>query len=95
MLYIPNLHDYEISIFYLQYEISSIMIDSNLSCRLNVSSNCFTEFYLYCIFQKTLLTRVLEEARQLGDRSLASVGDQFELCLAKCRTSSQVILAIQ
>ncbi|CAG2205966.1 unnamed protein product [Mytilus edulis] len=40
---------------------------------------------------KSLLTRVLEEARQLGDRSLASVGDQFELCLAKCRTSSQVI----
>ena len=44
------------------------------------------------MFQKPLLTRVLEEARQIGDRSLASVGDHFELCLAKCRTSSQVIV---
>ncbi|XP_071179838.1 SREBP regulating gene protein-like [Mytilus edulis] len=61
------------------------------------SSNGCCEQFEFCVScclnpeKKTLLTRVLEEARQLGDRSLASVGDQFELCLAKCRTSSQSV----
>lgn len=52
------------------------------------------EFCVSCCLdpeKKPLLTRVLEEARQTGDRSLASVADHFELCLAKCRTSSQSV----
>lgn len=45
---------------------------------------------LYALFQQPLLERFLNRAAE-GFRNLfTAVEDHFELCLAKCRTSSQV-----
>ena len=47
---------------------------------------------VFFLFQQPLLRRILKEAiDETFERFAAEVKDQFELCLAKCRTSSQVI----
>ncbi len=43
------------------------------------------------IFQKPILMKVLNEANALKNILLLSVSDHFELCLAKCRTSSRSV----
>lgn len=40
--------------------------------------------------QRPLLQKILTNAREGLDIALGSVSDHFELCLAKCRTSSSV-----
>ena len=40
--------------------------------------------------QKQLLGMILSHGTELAHPLLSAVRDQFELCLAKCRTSSQV-----
>ena len=42
-------------------------------------------------FQKPVLMNVLNEASALKNILLLSVTDHFELCLAKCRTSSRSV----
>jgi hypothetical protein len=42
-------------------------------------------------FQKPVLSSVLNEAKSLKNLLLLSVTDHFELCLAKCRTSSSSV----
>ena len=45
----------------------------------------------YVPLQKEELMSVLNEASALSNLLLLSVSDQFELCLAKCRTSSRYV----
>ena len=42
------------------------------------------------VLQQPILKRVLQQANDSVDKLIASVSDHFELCLAKCRTSSRV-----
>lgn len=42
------------------------------------------------LFQQPLLRKILGKATDTFQYLFASVADHFELCLAKCRTSSQV-----
>jgi hypothetical protein len=46
-------------------------------------------FSFHDLPQKEELMQVLNEASALSNLLLLSVSDQFELCLAKCRTSSR------
>ena len=46
---------------------------------------------LFFSCQKPVLMGVLNEARSLKNILLLSVSDHFELCLAKCRTSSRSV----
>ena len=45
---------------------------------------------MFCDSQKPLLEKILREGRQSVDKLFVAVTDKFELCLAKCRTSSKV-----
>ena len=51
---------------------------------------CMQRVETVLYFQKPLLERVLQQARDTVDKLYDSVTDHFELCLAKCRTSSRV-----
>ncbi|KAL3273754.1 hypothetical protein HHI36_015182 [Cryptolaemus montrouzieri] len=63
------------------------------TCKLN---NC-CEIYEYCISccldpdKKEMLENLLEKAAEENNLIYASVTDHFELCLAKCRTSSKSV----
>lgn len=46
----------------------------------------------HIFFQQPILQRILQQARDSVDKLFVAVSDQFELCLAKCRTSSKVCL---
>ncbi|KAH3857672.1 hypothetical protein DPMN_100284 [Dreissena polymorpha] len=75
------------------------------SAQLGVSRyNCSTcknngccYVYEHCIScclepqKKPILQRILQEARDNKEKLLVSVSDPFELCLAKCRTSSKSV----
>lgn len=47
-------------------------------------------FLLYLCHQQLLLERFLNRAAEGFQNLFTAVEDHFELCLAKCRTSSQV-----
>lgn len=50
----------------------------------------FMCFYLCPLLQQPLLERFLNRAAEGFQNLFTAVEDHFELCLAKCRTSSQV-----
>ncbi|XP_046353667.2 SREBP regulating gene protein-like [Haliotis rufescens] len=65
-------------------------------CESCLSNGCCTvyEFCVSCCLQpdkKTLLRRILREASNEPFNLFSLVSDHFELCLAKCRTSSQSV----
>ena len=49
------------------------------------------ETWFFPFLQKNLLQSVLGKASETFNVLFASVTDHFELCLAKCRTSSQSV----
>ncbi len=49
-----------------------------------------TNFFIVIFLQQPLLRKILGKAADTFQYLFASVTDHFELCLAKCRTSSQV-----
>lgn len=70
------------------------------SSRYNCSTckpNSCCVLYEHCIScclhpeKQPLLQRVLQQARESVDKLFESVSDHFELCLAKCRTSSRSV----
>lgn len=46
---------------------------------------------IYDLFQKPILEKVIEKANLRQLAVLSTVSDQFELCLAKCRTNSHSV----
>ena len=64
--------------------------------KKQTTASCTFGINLFLVFfvQKVLLQRILDEARESVDKLFGAVSDQFELCLAKCRTSSKVNIEI-
>ncbi|KAL4223924.1 hypothetical protein ACF0H5_017386 [Mactra antiquata] len=63
------------------------------SCKPN-SCCIIYEHCVSCCLQpdkQPLLQRILQQARDSVDKLFVAVSDQFELCLAKCRTSSKSV----
>ena len=65
--------------------ISCCMDPTKVRCHSNVFKSVS---YVWFTLQKPVLMKVLNEAKSLKNILLLSVSDHFELCLAKCRTSS-------
>ncbi|WAR02621.1 SPRNG-like protein [Mya arenaria] len=69
---------------------------SQYNCSSCKANGCCM-FYEHCVScclhpeKQPLLEKVLKEARQIYDKLIVSASDQFELCLAKCRTSSKSV----
>ncbi|KAL3858181.1 hypothetical protein ACJMK2_012786 [Sinanodonta woodiana] len=63
------------------------------TCQQNACCS-FYELCVSCCLQpekKPVLQKILQEARNSYNKLYMSVSDQFELCLVKCRTSSQSV----
>ena len=60
----------------------------NQIINLNVKLNKFD-------LQQPLLRKILSKAADTFHQLFSSVADHFELCLAKCRTSSQVYINVR
>lgn len=63
------------------------------NCSTCKSNGCCV-LYEHCVScclqpeKQAVLQRILQQAREIIDKVYIAVTDQFELCLAKCRTSS-------
>lgn len=65
----------------------------NLSFSANYKRYISPKVKLHCfvsVFQQPLLRSILSRSMETFHPLYSSLHDQFELCLAKCRTSSQV-----
>ncbi|XP_045171414.2 SREBP regulating gene protein-like [Mercenaria mercenaria] len=66
------------------------------NCTTCKTNSCCT-IYEYCVScclqpdKQPVLQRILQQARNSVDKLFVAVSDQFELCLAKCRTSSKSV----
>ena len=58
--------------------------------RLKSALVCFLHTLICVLSQQPLLERFLNRAAEGFQNLFTAVEDHFELCLAKCRTSSQV-----
>ena len=74
-----------------EFCVSCCMNPVNVSLHICVYYKSFKENNDFVPLQKEELMSVLNEASALSNLLLLSVSDQFELCLAKCRTSSRYV----
>ena len=74
-----------------EFCVSCCMNPVNVRLHICVYYKSFKENIDFVPLQKEELMSVLNEASALSNLLLLSVSDQFELCLAKCRTSSRYV----
>lgn len=79
----------------LNYERSFLRVSLNVPCMLFLEilsfNLCSLLSFHFSFSQKELLQKVIGKAEQTFHVLLSSISDHFELCLAKCRTSSSSV----